>query len=147
VPAVDRVDCAPAGCDSVCISGTQLPTPSSPPTTPTQHTQQPTTSNQLLTTPNNPQPNHTPQVFSQLLKVPIPVSSAQWTSTPTRYGAAGSPLRGSAAFTGLGGAGGRGLGGGIASTLAGGGGGAAAMGLGGGSPLLSSRYASLAAGL
>ncbi len=85
-------------------------------------------------------------MFSQLLKVPTPVSSAQWTSTPTKYGAAGSPLR-SAALGGGGGGGGGPFGSG---SLAGGGGLGSPLGGGGvgsASPLLSSRYASLAAGL
>lgn len=94
------------------------------------------------------------QVFASLLKVPAPVSSAQWASTPTKYGPAGSPLRGAGlGGAGLGGCAGAGgelgaLSGGLAGG-AGSPGGAygASGGGGGGSPLLSSRYASLAAGL
>ncbi|KAI8470879.1 MAG: hypothetical protein J3K34DRAFT_249053 [Monoraphidium minutum] len=85
------------------------------------------------------------QVFASLLKVPAPVSSAQWASTPSKYGAAGSPLR----SAGLAPPGAGGLGP-LSGGFAGGGGGYSGGGGGGspgGSPLLSSRYASLAAGL
>ncbi|GBF93832.1 hypothetical protein Rsub_06831 [Raphidocelis subcapitata] len=71
------------------------------------------------------------RVFAQLLKVPAPVSAAQWTAVPTKFGAAGSPLRSAGLGLGLGG----GSGGGGSPSAA------------GGSPLLSSRYAAAAAGL
>ena len=88
-------------------------------------------------------------MLSSLLKVPTPVSTAQWTTTPTKYGPAGSPLcsSGLGGGGGLSGGGGGGLGalsGGLSGLGPVGGGGVAAAG---GSPLLSSRYASLAAGL
>jgi hypothetical protein len=109
----------------------RLPLRQAPPRTPhiAQHARSP---------PSAHRPPLGTQVFAQLLKVPAPVTASHWAPAASRFGgAAGSPLRSS------------GLGLGLSSSGGGAGGGMGARGSGGGegSPLLSSRYASMAAGL
>ena len=77
-------------------------------------------------------------MFAQLLRVPAPVSASQLAPPPSKYGPPGSPLRSARLAAGGGLAPGLGLGGG---------GGGAPLGGGCAAPLLSSRYASMAAGL